>query len=66
MSLDRKFKALVRDLDQTGLEELNRVVTSGLGRHAAGVRIDEIHPGMTPADKERVVEEIGRILKERE
>ncbi|HLX44444.1 MAG TPA: hypothetical protein VKR43_13460 [Bryobacteraceae bacterium] len=66
MSLDRKFKSLIRDLDQNALEELNRLVTSELGRHAAGFRIDEIHPRMTSADKEKALEEIGRILKERE
>ena len=66
MSLNRKFQALVRDLDPTALEELNRLVTSELERHAnSGLRIDQIHPRMTPADRERAIEEITRILKQR-
>ena len=64
MSMHRKFKSLVRDLDQEMLEELNRLVASEMSRHPKkGFQIDDIHPRMTSDEKERAMAEIGRVLK---
>lgn len=66
MSVDRKFQALVRDLDKATLEEVSRLVASEIaGRSAQGaLGIEDIHPSMTAAEKEQVAMEIARVLEE--
>jgi hypothetical protein len=67
MSLHRKFETLVRGLDKEALDELGRLVASEISRNAKeAFRIDEIHPGMTAADKERAALEIAQVLKEQQ
>jgi hypothetical protein len=62
MSIHPKFKALVRDLDKEALQELSRLVASETASKS-GFQIDQIHPRMTPAEKERAAMEIAEVLK---
>ena len=65
MSIHSKFQALVRDLDRETLAELSRLVASEMGRHAKKeFQMDDIHPRMTAAEKERAALEIAQVLKE--
>jgi hypothetical protein len=64
VSIHSKFKALVRELDQPALEELGKLVASELSRQSkAAFQMDQIHPRMTPAEKERAAREIAEVLK---
>ncbi len=64
MTIPAKFKALVRELDQEALEELRQLVASELSRQSkAAFQMDQIHPRMTPAEKERAAREIAEVLK---
>jgi hypothetical protein len=65
MSIPPKFKALVHDLDRETLAELSRLVASEMARHAKKeFQINDIHPRMTAAEKERAALEIAQVLKE--
>ncbi len=66
MSMKAQFKALVRELDTEGLEELRRSVASEMqGRRQQGaIRMEHIHPGMTASEKERAAQEIARVMKD--
>jgi hypothetical protein len=67
MSIHSKFKTLVRELDGETLAELSRFVASELSRNSkTEFQIDQIHPRMTPAEKERAAKEITQVLRERE
>jgi hypothetical protein len=64
MSIDRKFKALVQGLDQEALKEASRLVASEIAVREAktAFRIDDIHPGMTSAEKEQAAMQIAQVL----
>jgi len=67
MSIHPKFKTLVRELDPETLAELGRFVASEMSRTSkAEFQIDQIHPRMTAAEKERAAQEITQVLRERE
>ena len=61
------FKNLVRGLDEERLERLHRHVAEEMEqrRLKTAVRVEDIHPRMTPEDKARAIEEIARVLRER-
>lgn len=63
--MNKRFRALVRDMDQESLEELRHsVVTEMEGRRQKGaIKLEDIHPRMTPEEKQRAMEEIARALK---
>jgi hypothetical protein len=65
MSVKAKFRALVRELDAAGLEELRRSVASEVEgrRQQSAIKLEEIRPGMTAEDKERAMAEIARALR---
>jgi hypothetical protein len=69
--MSAKFDALVKNLDQSGLEELRRSLIEEIAARggedavASGIHLDSIRPGMSAADKEQAVEEIARVLRER-
>lgn len=64
MSMTAQFEKLVQDLDQQALEALRRSVSSEMEgrRRKTSIRIGDIHPRMSAADKERAAEEIARVL----
>ncbi len=64
MSMSAQFEKLVKDLDQPALEALRRSVTSEMEgrRRKTSIRIGDIHPRMSVADKERAADEIARVL----
>jgi hypothetical protein len=68
MSMNRKFESLARDLDQDSLEQLRQVVASEIQgrRQKAAIRLEDIHPKMTAADKEQAAREIARVLEQGE
>ena len=67
MNVGAKFKSLIRDLDPQALQELSRLVSSELSRQTkTAFEIDQIHPRMSPAEKERAAREIAEVLKGRE
>ena len=66
MSLPAKFKALVHDLDKAALEELGRLVASELSRSKGPFEINQIHPRMSQAEKERAAREIADVLRGQE
>jgi hypothetical protein len=65
MSMRGKFEALVRDLDGDNLEELRRSVASELDgrRQKTAIKLEDIHPEMSAADKDQVAREIARVLR---
>ena len=65
MSMREKFETFVRDLDPEDLEALRRSVASELdGRsRKTAIKIEDIHPAMSAADKDQVAREIARVLK---
>jgi hypothetical protein len=68
MSLRSKFEALVRDLDQENLEELRRSLASEIEarERKTAIRIEDIRPEMSAADKEQAAREIARLLRGQE
>ena len=60
-----KFDELVRSLKPDTLEELRRAVAAELGarREETAIRLENIHPGMTAAEKEQAKLEIARVLR---
>jgi hypothetical protein len=65
MSMRGKFEALVRDLDRDNLDELRRSVASELDgrRQKTAIKIEDIHPEMSAADKDQAALEIARVLR---
>ncbi|MGH9559159.1 MAG: hypothetical protein ACRD30_07950 [Bryobacteraceae bacterium] len=63
--MNSKFKALVRGLDPEALDELRRSVASELEgrRQKTAIKLDDIHPLMSPAEKEQACQEISRVLR---
>jgi hypothetical protein len=65
-----KFDALVKSLDQSGLDALRRslateiAMRSGTGEMDTSIHLDAIRPGMSASDKEQAVQEIARVLRE--
>ena len=59
-----QFEKLVQDLDPPTLESLRRSVVSEMEarRRKTSIRMGDIHPRMSVADKERAAEEIARVL----
>ena len=68
MSMRSKFEALVRDLDRENLEELRGSVASEIDgrRQKAAIKIEDIHPEMSAADKDQAAKEIARVLRGQE
>lgn len=65
MSMNGKFKALVRGLDPVALEELRRSVASEMEgrRQKTAIKLADIHPRMSAAEKEQAAIEINRVLR---
>jgi hypothetical protein len=63
--METVFDKLVRELDDDGLTGLRRAVTAELGqrRQKTSIQVEDIHPGMPDADRERVRQEIARVLR---
>lgn len=59
------FDNLLKELDQESLDELRRSVAAEVEgrRHKTSIKISDIHPRMSIADKERAAEEIARVLQ---
>ena len=68
MSMRTKFEALVSDLNKETLEELRRSVASEIDgrRQKTAIKVEDIHPAMTAAEKERAAQEITRVLRGQE
>lgn len=63
--MSKRFRALVRDMDQESLEELRHSVALEMEgrRQKDAIKLEDIHPRMTPEEKQRAMEEIARALK---
>jgi hypothetical protein len=66
--METAFDQLVRELDDEGLAGLRRAVTEEMGqrRQKTSVQVEDIHPGMAEADRDRVRQEIARVLRSEE
>jgi hypothetical protein len=64
MSITGKFETLVRELDQETLEELRQSVSSEIDGRGETLKVEDIRPGMSATEKERVTKEIARVLKD--
>ncbi len=62
-----KFQTLVREMDQSTLDELHRQVAAEMEqrRQKAAIQLKDIHPRMLPEEKEQAALEIARVLRER-
>jgi len=62
-----KFKTLVRELDEVTLEQLGRQVAAEMEqrRQKTAIRVNDIHPRMSPDEKAQAAQEIARVLRER-
>ena len=65
MSMEQGFDKLVQDLDDAALNGLNQAVSkeSGLRRQQFSLRLEDIKPNMSEADKLRATEQIARVLR---
>jgi len=65
MSMSEKFETLVRNLDRDALHDLRRTVASEIDgrRQKVAMKVEDIHPGMTAAQREQAREEIARALR---
>jgi hypothetical protein len=63
--METAFDKLVRELDDNGLAGLRQAVTAEMGqrRRSSSIQVEDIHPGMPEADRERVRQEIARVLR---
>ena len=66
MSMRNQFEALVRDLDKESLEQLQQSLSAEIGgrRQEKVLRLEDIHPRMTAAEKEQALKEIARVLEQ--
>jgi hypothetical protein len=62
-----KFKTLVREMDESTLDELHRQVAAEMEqrRQKTAIHIRDIHPRMSPEEKAQAALEIARVLRER-
>jgi hypothetical protein len=65
MSMSKKFETLVRNLDRETLDDLRLTVASEIGgrRQKSAIKVEDIHPGMTPTQRDQATEEIARVLR---
>lgn len=63
--MNSQFDDLVRSLESETLEELRRAVASEIGgrRRRTDVRLEDIHPQMSAAEKDRAARQIARLLR---
>jgi len=63
--MESVFEKLVQDLDDEGLALLRRAVASESGgrRQKSALQVEDIHPGMAEADRQRAMREIARVLR---
>jgi len=63
--MNSKFDDLVRSLEGETLEELRRAVASEIGgrRRQTDIRLEDIHPNMSAAEKERAARQISHLLR---
>jgi hypothetical protein len=63
--MNSKFDDLVKNLEGETLEELRRAVASEIGgrRRQTDIRLEDIHPKMSAADKDRAARQIARLLR---
>ena len=63
--MEKPFDKLVQELDEEGLASLRQAVMSELKerRQQGGVRLEDIHPAMSDADRERVRRQIAWVLR---
>ena len=65
MSMEQGFDKLVQELDDAAFAGLNEAVgkEAGLRREQTAMKLEEIHPNMSAADKRRAHELIARVLR---
>jgi hypothetical protein len=65
MSQDNAFDKLVRELDDTALAGLAQAVNreSGDRRQQNSIPLEAIHPRMSDTDRQRVKDQIARVLR---
>jgi|1185.fasta_scaffold853432_2 hypothetical protein len=63
--MSSQFDDLVRSLEADTLEELRRAVAVEVGgrRQQAAIRMEDIHPKMSAAQKDQAAQEIARVLR---
>jgi hypothetical protein len=63
--MNSKFDDLVGSLEAETLEELRRAVASEIGgrRRQTDIRLEDIHPKMSAAEKDRATRQIARLLR---
>jgi len=63
--MNSKFDDLVGSLEAGTLEELRRAVASEIGgrRRQTDIRLEDIHPKMSAAEKDRAAQQIARLLR---
>jgi hypothetical protein len=63
--MNSKFDELVGSLEGETLEELRRAVASEIGgrRRQTDIHLEDIHPQMSAADKDRAALQIARLLR---
>jgi hypothetical protein len=63
--MNSKFDDLVGSLEPETLEELRRAVASEIGgrRRQTDIRLEDIHPKMSAAEKDRAAQQIARLLR---
>jgi hypothetical protein len=63
--MNSKFDDLVGSLEAETLEELRRAVASEIGgrRRQTDIRLEDIHPKMSAAEKDRAAQQIARLLR---
>ena len=65
MNMEQGFDKLVQDLDDNALAGLNQAVSkeADARREQLSMKLEDIHPNMTAADKLRAKEQIARVLR---
>lgn len=63
--MNSQFDDLVGSLEAETLEELRRAVASEIGgrRRQTDIRLEDIHPKMSAAEKDRAAQQIARLLR---
>ena len=63
--LSEAFDKLIRDLDDHALRDLQEAAAreAGVRRQQTSVQMEDIHPNMAAAEKQRVRQEIARVLR---
>jgi hypothetical protein len=67
MSMSAKFKGLIRDLDHETFQDLHQfiAVEAEQRRSETAFQVENIHPSMTPEQRDQAASEITRALNQR-